>query len=254
MSSAKYYLPFGTQLTSLAAAPTLSAGSPGSLGNGNYIYAVSFLTTQGESLVGDLTPATSSGGANTKFNLSAISLGPSYCYARKIYRTVANGTTLKVCGFINDNTTTTYEDTLADASLGPNLSITTNNIDPSLNINGVLNINGFIAQTIASQSVAFGSLSSGITCNGSGCKITITSMTTAVQTNSALVVTNNYVTANSCIIATINSYSGALVTNGIPLVNITGISAGKFTLNISNVLGATNALNGNITIFCQIIN
>lgn len=58
-------------------------------------------------------------------NLSHIPLGPPGTTARRIYRTAANGTTLKLLATVSDNTTVTYLDVIADGSLGgdyPSLS------------------------------------------------------------------------------------------------------------------------------------
>jgi hypothetical protein len=52
--------------------------------------------------------------------LSSIGLGPSGTTSRKVYRTVAAGSQLKLLTTIADNTTTTYTDSTADASLGAN--------------------------------------------------------------------------------------------------------------------------------------
>jgi hypothetical protein len=50
--------------------------------------------------------------------LSAIPVGAAAVTARKLYRTQAGATTLQLRATLADNTTTTYLDTLADASLG----------------------------------------------------------------------------------------------------------------------------------------
>jgi hypothetical protein len=52
--------------------------------------------------------------------LFAIQTGPAVVTARKLYRTAAGGSQLKLLATIADNVTTTYSDTLADASLGAN--------------------------------------------------------------------------------------------------------------------------------------
>jgi hypothetical protein len=53
--------------------------------------------------------------------VSGIAAGPSGVTARKVYRTAANATQLKLLATLNDNTTTTLpSDTAADASLGAN--------------------------------------------------------------------------------------------------------------------------------------
>jgi hypothetical protein len=51
-------------------------------------------------------------------NLSGIPTGPTGTTARRLYRTVAGGTQLLLLATIADNTTTTYSDTKADATLG----------------------------------------------------------------------------------------------------------------------------------------
>ncbi len=53
--------------------------------------------------------------------------------ARKLYRTVANGSTYKLVTTINDNSTTTYADNIADGSLGanaPSTNTATRNVVP----------------------------------------------------------------------------------------------------------------------------
>jgi hypothetical protein len=54
-------------------------------------------------------------------DLSGIALGPSGTTARKLYRTVAGGSQLKLLGTIYDNSTTTWTDSYADATLGSNI-------------------------------------------------------------------------------------------------------------------------------------
>lgn len=51
-------------------------------------------------------------------DVMAIAVGPSGTTSRKVYRSVAGGSTLKLLTTIADNTTTTYTDSTADASLG----------------------------------------------------------------------------------------------------------------------------------------
>jgi hypothetical protein len=54
-------------------------------------------------------------------NLSAVSLGAAAVTARRIYRTAAGASQLQLLTTLADNTTTTYVDVLADASLGANV-------------------------------------------------------------------------------------------------------------------------------------
>lgn len=55
--------------------------------------------------------------------LTAIPLGPAGTSTRKIYRTAAGGSQLKLVATLADNTTTTYTDAIADASLGANIPV-----------------------------------------------------------------------------------------------------------------------------------
>jgi hypothetical protein len=93
---------------------------------GTYVYAVTFVTASGE--VG-YTTFFSSGfaltGSNNAFNLTGIpTSSDARVTSRKIYRTAASASTLKLALTIADNTTTTATDTTADASLGATMPTT----------------------------------------------------------------------------------------------------------------------------------
>lgn len=65
-----------------------------------------------------------------KVDLTGVAAGPAGTTARRIYRTVAgNSGPYKFVGVINDNVTTTFQDNVADASLG---AATTTEIDDTL--------------------------------------------------------------------------------------------------------------------------
>jgi hypothetical protein len=68
-----------------------------------------------------IAPSSNTTGIGT-VNLSAIPIGPTGTTQRKVYRTTAGGSQLKLLTTIADNTSTTYSDTTADASLGTNAS------------------------------------------------------------------------------------------------------------------------------------
>jgi hypothetical protein len=69
--------------------------------------------------------------------LSAIPLGPTGTTSRKVYRTAAGGATYKLVTTIADNTTTTYTDTLADASLGATVPSTNTAAMNQVNLSGI---------------------------------------------------------------------------------------------------------------------
>lgn len=116
------HLPSGPAKPSTAPVDALAGAGAGSVDNGDYVYAVSFVSLLGESGVG-----AESGGVtvvdnstNGKVALSSIPLGPSGTTARKIYRRTSDPDTLKLLTTISDNVTTTYQDNATQASLSGN--------------------------------------------------------------------------------------------------------------------------------------
>ena len=70
-------------------------------------------------------PTTNTSAAGQRVAISGVALGASGTTARKIYRTIANGATLKLQQTIADNTTTVgVTDATADGSLGANVPAT----------------------------------------------------------------------------------------------------------------------------------
>lgn len=67
---------------------------------------------------------TSNTAAMNHVSLTAIQVGASGVTSRKVYRTTAGGSQLKLLTTIADNTTTTYSDSTTDASLGANVPTT----------------------------------------------------------------------------------------------------------------------------------
>jgi hypothetical protein len=101
-----------------SSAPTTALASGTSLGIGLYVYAYTYASADGETLISPTVSVTTTSG-NQKVTLSGITVGPTGTVARKVYRTiVGGGTAYKLVATIADNTTTTYTDTTADASLG----------------------------------------------------------------------------------------------------------------------------------------
>lgn len=203
------------------------------------------MTNLGETLLGNPTPATASGAPLSKCTLSNISTGGTNCYARKIYRSKVDETVLRYLATVNDNVSTVYVDTASDDSLGSESLINNNSVDPALNLGGVLNIQGFVKASFAPGTIAFADINDGVTCNGAFNKILITDAITADLGTSDLIVLNNYVSVNSSIFATVQTVTGVFA-------SISAISAGTYTLSITNVTGS--ALNSDITIATQIIN
>lgn len=122
---------------SAPAAPTVTdsgvAGNP----NGAYRYGVSFVvgTTgapKGETLCSTEVTITVS---SKRIDLTNIPTGPAGTLYRRIYRTLAGGATgtKKLVTQINDNVTTTYNDDIADGSLGA--------AEPTINTSGSVRFN-----------------------------------------------------------------------------------------------------------------
>ena len=97
-------------------APTVAIVAGGSL-NGTYRYAVTFLSSGGETTGGSEAIITA---ANNSVQLSDIPLGPTGTLARNIYRTTLGGTpgSERLLTYVGDNSTTTYTDNSLDTALG----------------------------------------------------------------------------------------------------------------------------------------
>jgi hypothetical protein len=103
-----------------AAAPTLALTAGTALGIGTYQYIVTFADANGGETAGyqSTIASISTTSGNQAVNLTNIPTGPTGTVKRYLYRTVAGGTPFGRCTTFNDNTTTTFTDTVPDASLG----------------------------------------------------------------------------------------------------------------------------------------
>lgn len=112
----------GTGVTA-PGAPTaaLAGGGAGNVDNGEHFYKITFVTADGETEAGTASSGVTvtDSGTDGKVALSSIPVsGDSSVTQRKIYRTEAGLSTYKLLDTIADNVTTTYEDNIADSSLG----------------------------------------------------------------------------------------------------------------------------------------
>jgi len=113
-----YVAQAGFEIAAPSTGPTVAAGTAsGSMdASAAYGYKVTFVTNYGESLPGPAGSGTSS--ASGSVNLTAIPLASDgNIISRKLYRTQGGGATYNLLTTFNDNTTTTYTDTVADGSL-----------------------------------------------------------------------------------------------------------------------------------------
>jgi hypothetical protein len=103
------------------AAPAAAAVTGAGLGIGTYRYAVTMVTARGETEVGAEATVTTTAG-NQVVNVTTIPTGEAgtNTVARRLYRTAVNGAagSGRLLATIEDNTTTTFTDTAADARLG----------------------------------------------------------------------------------------------------------------------------------------
>jgi hypothetical protein len=118
--------PKGQTMAPSSAPTATNVQTAGNVNGGTHSYKVTFVTSSGETspsaksnvVTADADLGTG-GNQNAQVDITAIPTGPSGVTARKIYRTVAGDTgDWKLVATINDNTTTTYRDNTADASLG----------------------------------------------------------------------------------------------------------------------------------------
>jgi uncharacterized phiE125 gp8 family phage protein len=120
-------------------APTValvSPAAPGNVDNGAHRYLVTYVTADGETQAGVASAVVTVADktVNGKVLVSGIPLGGASVTARKLYRTLAGGSTYFLLATISDNTTTTYTDNIADASLGVGAPTTNTTGDPLLNM------------------------------------------------------------------------------------------------------------------------
>lgn len=117
--------------------PTVALIDPaaaGNVDNGVHRYRVTFVTADGETEGGEISDAVTVAdkAVNGKVTVSAIPLGGSLVTSRKVYRTIAGGSTYLLLTTIADNTTTTYTDNTADSGLGAQVPSTNTTADAFL--------------------------------------------------------------------------------------------------------------------------
>lgn len=119
--------------TALTAA-LVSPAAAGNVDAGAHRYGVTYVTADGETELGTVSAAVTVAdkAVNGKVALSSIPTGGAGVTARKLYRTAAGGSTYLLLATISDNSTTTYTDNIADASLGAAAPSTNTTVDPEV--------------------------------------------------------------------------------------------------------------------------
>lgn len=118
-------------------APTIALASPaapGNVDNGAHRVAVTFVTADGETDVGELSAAVTVADKNVNGQIAVtdIPLGGSYVTSRRLWMTTAGGSTPKLAATIGNNTATTATINVADASLGADAPSTNTTANPEL--------------------------------------------------------------------------------------------------------------------------
>ena len=115
-------------------AALISPAESGNVDNGAHRYRVTFTTSNGETEGGTISSSVTVANKTTngKIAITSIPLGGALVTGRKLYRTAANGTSYFLLATIADNTTTTYTDNTADASLGAEAPSINTTDDPLL--------------------------------------------------------------------------------------------------------------------------
>lgn len=132
---------YGTGYLPPASAPTATRTAGAGLSIGTYQYLVTYLTQGGETPAGPAASVTTNSG-NQQTALTNIPVAPNQPFnpgvatnnviGRAIYRTQVGGNTFFYLTSIGDNTTTSYTDTAADATL------TNQPQPPTINTSGVM--------------------------------------------------------------------------------------------------------------------
>ena len=127
----RHGIPAPTTTMTAATAPT------GTGLTGDYYYAMTFINSN--LVEGDISPLTSTfTAASEDIRLTSLPVAPQSfgVNTRNIYRTANGGTELKRLVTIGDNTTTTYDDSIADGSLG--VDAPTDNGEPPTSYSSVI--------------------------------------------------------------------------------------------------------------------
>ena len=103
----------------------------GNVDNGAHRYLCTFVTADGETDAGAVSAVVTVADktVNGQVSLTSIPLGGNLVTSRKLYRTVAAGSTYLLLATIANNTAT-YTDNIADGSLGAQAPSTNTTVDP----------------------------------------------------------------------------------------------------------------------------
>ena len=109
-----------------------SPAAAGNVDNGAHRHLATFVTADGETQAGEVSVAVTVAdkAVNGKIALTGIPVGGAAVTARKLYRTVAGGSTYLLLATLADNSTTIYADNIADSALGAGAPVANTTSDP----------------------------------------------------------------------------------------------------------------------------
>jgi hypothetical protein len=232
-----------TQVARPSAAPTSADAGAGSIGAGTYYYVYTYITAGGETAYSAVSSGTTIA-ASHNITVTVANSPSSLVTGKKIYRGTVATFTFQLVGTINDNTTTTFNDS--------NTSPTT--LASTLNTaGGVINLNGSPVLLSDNLNGNFGAGYQVLSSNASGINNTavgyqaLKALTGIAQGNTALgyqALTNSTVGLNNTALG-----ASALSTNtsGNRNIAIGTTALVSNTSGSSNIASGFQALNSNTT-------
>lgn len=210
----------------------------GLLSVGNYHYKITYVNSAGETSDGDVSNTVTTDASNLQIALSSIPISTAEgVTARKIYRTIAGGSLHYYVATISNNTTTTYTDNVADASLGSDaVDIRPNTTFGKIQLDGINLINVGAYNSIIGQYAGYDN-TTGISNNSLG-SLSLRHNTTGYQNNCIgfnAMYTNTTGYQNNCM------GDGALKTN---LSGIGNIAIGTSSMYVNSTTSWNVAIGG----------
>lgn len=132
IDSATHQEPAPGVITAALASPA----APGNVDNGAHRYLATFTTAAGETQAGTISAALTVADktVNGQVALSAIPIGGALVTGRKLYRTIAGGSSYLLLATLANNTATTYTDNIADSGLGAGAPSANTTDDPLIGL------------------------------------------------------------------------------------------------------------------------
>lgn len=108
-----------TSVTAPTACTSALIETAGNIDAGTHKYVITYINSTGETEIGSVSNTVTNDGTHKQNSLTSIPISSSSSViSRKIYRTKAGGFEYFLLATLNNNTSTTYTDNIADASLG----------------------------------------------------------------------------------------------------------------------------------------